>query len=96
MRTTLTLADDILLIARRYARRESISLGEALSRLAREGHRAMTDPLSMAIEALQPLNEAMAQPKLTFHRYPELPSEEKILTAGEVRRLMEEMGPYRT
>jgi hypothetical protein len=37
MRTTLDVADDVLLAARERAAREKISIGEALSRMAREG-----------------------------------------------------------
>ncbi len=37
MRTTLTIADDVLASARAIASAEGMSLGEAISRLARRG-----------------------------------------------------------
>ncbi len=37
MRTTLTLADDALGLARKLARRKRVSLGEAVSELVRRG-----------------------------------------------------------
>lgn len=37
MRTTLTIDDDVLAVARRVARNERISVGAAISRLARNG-----------------------------------------------------------
>lgn len=78
MRTTLTLADDVSLIARQVAKRERISLGEAVSRLAREGFRA------------QPL-QAAGKVKLKS-KYSVLPAREEIITSEHVRRLMDEEG----
>jgi hypothetical protein len=37
MRTTLDIAEDVLLAAREIARRSGVSIGKALSDLAREG-----------------------------------------------------------
>ena len=37
MRTTLTLSDDALELARKLARRKQVSLGEAVSELVRRG-----------------------------------------------------------
>jgi hypothetical protein len=39
MRTTLTLTDDALDLARKLARRKGVSLGEAVSELVRRGAR---------------------------------------------------------
>ena len=39
MRTTVTIDDDVLAVARALAQREGRSLGSALSRLARHGFR---------------------------------------------------------
>jgi hypothetical protein len=39
MRTTLTLANDALALARKLARRNRVSLGEAVSELVRRGAR---------------------------------------------------------
>jgi hypothetical protein len=76
MRTTLSLADDVLLIARQIAARERISLGEAVSRLAREGFRAQTE---------QPATKATFKSK-----YSVLPERDEIITTEHVRRLMNE------
>ena len=78
MRTTLTLADDVSLIARQIAKRERISLGEAVSRLARDGFRA------------QPLQSPTSN-KLRS-RYSVLPARDEIITSEHVRRLMDEEG----
>jgi len=40
MRTTLTIDDDVLVLARSVARARKVSTGKALSELARRGHRA--------------------------------------------------------
>lgn len=42
MRTTVTIDDDILAIARTLVQQNGISLGRALSELARRGQRATT------------------------------------------------------
>ena len=78
MRTTLALSDDVLLIARQCAAREGVSLGEAVSRLARDGYRA---------RQAQP--QTAAQPR---SRYTVLPSREDFVTTEHVRRLMDEEG----
>lgn len=78
MRTTLTLADDVSLIARQVAKREHISLGEAVSRLAREGFRA------------QPLQSATRQKFRS--KYSVLPVRDEVITTEHVRRLMDEEG----
>ena len=44
MRTTLALDDDIFAYARTHAQRERISIGEAVSRLARQGIVAQGSP----------------------------------------------------
>lgn len=46
MRTTLNLDDDILDAARSLSRQEGISLGEAVSELARRGLTSRTDSAS--------------------------------------------------
>lgn len=40
MRTTLAIDDDVLVLARSVARARKVSVGKALSDLARRGHRA--------------------------------------------------------
>jgi hypothetical protein len=44
MRTTLNLEDDALLVAKRYAGREKLSLSEAVSRLVRQAAQRPAEP----------------------------------------------------
>ena len=78
MRTTLAIDDDVFAHARALARRERISIGEALSRLARQG-----------IQAKQTRPASMARPK---SRYALLPAGSEVITSEHVRRLMEQDG----
>jgi hypothetical protein len=78
MRTTLSISDDVLLIARQVAARERISLGEAVSRLARDGFRAQTQ---------QPATKAQLKSK-----YSVLPGRDEGITNEHVRRLIEGEG----
>jgi hypothetical protein len=61
MRTTLNIADDVLVAVREFAQLNQVSLGKALSTLAREGLR---------LETLEQLNEA-----LSLSSCPGLPSQ---------------------
>lgn len=63
---------------RAHAQRERISIGEALSRLARQG-----------IQAGQMQPAALVQPK---SRYALLPARQEVITSEQVRRLMEQEG----
>jgi hypothetical protein len=78
MRTTLTIDDDVFSHARAHAQRERISIGEALSRLARQG-----------IQAGQMSPAPVAKPK---SRYALLPARPEVITSEHVRRLMEQEG----
>ena len=78
MRTTLTLDDDIATYARAHARRERIPLGEAVSRLARDGIKAQGQSHTM-----------LAQPK---SRYAVLPARSEVITTEHVRALMDQEG----
>ena len=78
MRTTLALADDAFLIARQTAARDRVSLGEAVSRLVREGYKAQLQPVANAA----PLRS----------RYSVLPARGEVITTEHVRRLMDEEG----
>ena len=78
MRTTLALSEDVLLIARQYAARDKVSLGEAVSRLARQGVR---------LQMQQPATKSVFK-----SRYSVLPSRDQIVTTEHVRRLMDEEG----
>ena len=78
MRTTLAIDDDIFAYARSHAQREHISIGEAISRLAREGIRAQTMPAAKA-----------AKPK---SRFALLPARNEVITTEHVRQLMDQEG----
>ena len=78
MRTTLALSEDVLLIARQYAARDKVSLGEAVSRLARQGVR---------FQMQQPATKSVFK-----SRYSVLPSRDQIVTTEHVRRLMDDEG----
>jgi hypothetical protein len=78
MRTTLAIDDDVFAYVRAHAQRERISIGEALSRLARQG-----------IQASQMAPVAMARPK---SRFALLPARPEVITSEHVRRLMEQEG----
>lgn len=77
MRTTLMLSDDVFLIARQLATRDRVSLGEAISRLARDGARART----------QTSVDAVCKSK-----YAVLPARAEVITTEHVHRLMDEEG----
>jgi hypothetical protein len=78
MRTTLALDDDVFSFARAQARSEHISIGAALSRLARDGIRAQNQPL---------LNTAPLNSK-----YALLPARSEVITTEHVRTLMDQEG----
>ena len=78
MRTTLSIDDDVFTLARAHAQRERISIGEALSRLARHG-----------IQASQLAPPPSVRPK---SRFALLPARKEIITSDHVRRLMEQEG----
>ena len=73
-RITLTLADDVALMARQCATRDHVSLGESVTRLVRDGYRAQTE-------------RSAAQGKLRS-RYSVLPMRDEIITSEHVRRLI--------
>ena len=78
MRTTLAIDDDVFAYVRAHAQREHISIGEALSRLARQG-----------IQASQQAPAPKARPK---SRFALLPARGEVVTTEHVRRLMEQEG----
>jgi hypothetical protein len=80
MRTTLNLSDDALIAAQTLARRERLSLGEAVSELVRRGAQAgAVAPSLRATTALR-------------GRFALLPARGEIVTADHVRALMEREG----
>lgn len=78
MRTTLTLDDDVLSFARAHAQRERISIGEAVSRLARQG-----------IQAASATPAALVAPR---SRFALLPARAEVITTEHVRKLMDQEG----
>ena len=80
MRTTINLAEDALIAARNIARRERMSLGDAVSELIRRGSTA---------GAAGPA--APAQPALRG-RFALLPVRDEVVTPQHIRDLMEREG----
>jgi hypothetical protein len=77
MRTTLAIDDDVLAYVRAHAQRGRISIGEALSHLARQGIQASRLP------------PPTLRPK---SRFALLPAREEVITSEHVRRLMGQEG----
>lgn len=77
MRTTINLAEDALIAARNIARRERISLGDAVSELIRRGSAAGAP------------GTAASQPPALRGRFALLPARDEIVTPQHVRELME-------
>ncbi|MEN9559398.1 MAG: hypothetical protein RLZZ502_609 [Pseudomonadota bacterium] len=77
MRTTLSLDDDVFLIARQRAASERTSIGDIISKFARLGI------FSSANSVLQ------AKPKSKFGL---LPARDETITSDHVYRLMEQEG----
>ena len=79
MRTTLNLAEDALIAAQTLARRQQISLGDAVSELVRRG-------------AALPAGAPAAAPQPLRGRFALLPRRDEVVTAEHVRALMEREG----
>lgn len=77
MRTTLTLDEDVVLVARRVARERNVSLGTAISELARRG-------------ASAPHNPTQGTP--TRGRFALLPVRNELVTPEYVDELIEREG----
>lgn len=80
MRTTLNLAEDALIAAQTLARRQQMSLGDAVSELVRRGASAPAGPAAEA--ATTPLRG----------RFALLPRRHEVITADHIRALMEREG----
>lgn len=78
MRTTLAVDDDVFAFARAHAQRERISIGQAISRLARDGIRAQGAPRARAA--------------LPTSKFALLPARTEIITTEHVRDLMDQEG----
>ena len=78
MRTTLNLDEEVLAFAQAHAKHEHISIGEAVSRLVREGIRARNRPPTR-----------LPQPQ---SKYALLPARAEVITSEHVRSLMDQEG----
>lgn len=78
MRTTVAIDDDVFAFAREKAQREHISLGEALSQLARDGIRTQHKSLFRVGEPSS--------------KYALLPARNESITTEHVRDLMDQEG----
>jgi hypothetical protein len=79
MRTTLNLEEDALLVAKRYASRERLSLGAAVSQLVRQS-------------AQQPARSKVSNEPPLRGRFALLPARDAVVTPEHVRELMEREG----
>lgn len=80
MRTTVNLAEDVLLAARHLAQRERMSLGDAISLLVRRGAAAGGG------------DEAARKSAPLRGRFALLPARDEVITTRHVRELMEREG----
>jgi len=78
MRTTLALDDDIFAFAKACAHRERISVGQVVSRLARDGIRAQ--------------GSRSAVPLRPESRFALLPKRDEVITSEHIRDLMDQEG----
>lgn len=78
MRTTLALDDDIFAFARACAQRERISIGQAVSKLVRDGIRA------------QGINAVAVLP--TKSRFALLPMRDEVINSEHIHDLMDQDG----
>lgn len=78
MRTTLDIDDDVLQAAREYARRSKVSIGQALTQLARAGLN-------------RPERTARRRKPSPLGITP-FPSRDEVITNDHVNRLRDELG----
>ena len=76
MRTTINLSEDALHVAKHYAMRQQLSLGDAVSALIRSGAQAQAP-------------SSMAKPR---GRFALLPARDEVITIDHVRELLEREG----
>ncbi len=82
MRTTINLADDALIAAQTLARRQRMSLGDAVSELVRRGASAPATGASAGHAVARPLRG----------RFALLPARDEVITVDHVRELMAREG----
>jgi hypothetical protein len=78
MRTTLAIDDDVFAFVRAHAQRDHISMGEAVSRLVRQG-----------IQAQSLSTVTLAKPS---SKYALLPARAEVITSDHVRTLLDQEG----
>ena len=83
MRTTLDIADDVLLAAKELARRQKKPLGEVISELARQAFAAPEAPPAVASRT--------AEPRAAYGTHP-LPARGAIISNALIDRLRDEEG----
>ena len=83
MRTTVNLAEDALIAAKNVARRERLSLGDAVSELIRRGAAAPACGNDTALRRAQPALRG---------RFALLPVRDEVITPQHIRDLMETEG----
>ncbi len=76
MRTTLNLSEDALHVAKHYATRQKLSLGDAVSALVRAGAQMQAPATTAALRG----------------RFAMLPARDEVITIDHVRELMEREG----
>ncbi|MDO5652604.1 MAG: hypothetical protein Q4G39_00650 [Brachymonas sp.] len=77
IRTTLSLDEDVMILAQQTARRERVSVGKALSNLVREK------------QGMMPTDKTPAKLR---SKYSLLPARGEVITSEHVYRLMEQEG----
>jgi predicted ATPase len=80
MRTTLNLSEDALHVAKHYAMRQQLSLGDAVSALIRSGAQ---------MQAQTHTPSATAKPR---GRFALLPARDEVISIDHVRALLEREG----
>ena len=76
MRTTLNLSEDALHVAKHYATRQQLSLGDAVSALIRSGAQVKAPSATATLRG----------------RFAMLPARDEVVTIDHVRELMEREG----
>lgn len=74
MKTTLNLDDDLLTLVKQYAKRRSITLGQAVSELVRRGIDAR--PTTRIVNGLQVVDLLPSSPKVTSKKIRDLDAEQ--------------------
>jgi hypothetical protein len=95
MRTTLDIADDMLFLAKDFARRDKKTLGEVVSDLMRQAVSAPSEPAQSLSRAKEKSTETEKQRRLREMGWVTFPSSAAgggIVTNEMIRRIREEEG----